>query len=193
MIPEYFALIGSFTASLGVYYYAWRTFCGLVQPNRLTWFFWTAFPCITFLALISSDAGIVAWVAFFGLIPSALVLLVSYVNPQAYWKIRPIDYMLAGLASAGIALWWVSGDPLFGVLFSILADFAISATVIMKAWSSPRSESIVAYGINVLGFMLAVFAIQTWSEASALYLVYLVCMNAVFVFILSTRRFQIER
>ena len=52
MIPEYFTLVGSFVASLGVYYYAWRTYRGLVQPNRITWLFWAVFPCITFFALL---------------------------------------------------------------------------------------------------------------------------------------------
>ena len=77
MIPEYFAIVGSIFASLGGYYYLYCTIKGTVQPNRMTWFFWGAFPMIGFFAQLSQGVGLVAWATFFGGLPPFFIVIAS--------------------------------------------------------------------------------------------------------------------
>lgn len=188
MIPEYFAVIASIFASCGGLYYLYCTIKGTVQPNRVTWFFWGAFPMIAFFAQLHQGVGLIAWATFFGGLAPFLIVGASFFNKKAYWEIKKVDYLFAGIALIGLVLWQVTDNANYALTFSILADLAVAIPTIIKSYAHPDSESPIAYGVSALGFFIATLAIQEWNYESSAFIVYLVFINATLTLLLLRRK-----
>ncbi len=179
MIPEYFALIGSVIASSGGFYYLYCTIKGTVQPNRMTWFFWGAFPMIAFVAQLSQGVELIAWATFASGLTPILIVLASYLNPKAYWQIQKSDYLFALIAIIGVVLWQVTDNANLAITFALLADLAVALPTITKSYTNPDSESPLAFVLSTVGFLLAIAAVQSWTYESAAFVVYLAFINGL--------------
>ncbi len=179
MLPEYFAVIGSVTASAGGIYYAYLTFRGRVKPNKVTWFFWSAFPMIAFAAQLVQGVGLVAWATFVAGVPPVLVLAGSLFNKDAYWKTRKIDYWFAVAGVLSVVAWQVTDIPGIAFTFSLLADFLVALPTVIKSYRFPETENWKAYGVSAFGFLLAVAAVHEWRYENYAFVVYLFLLNLV--------------
>jgi hypothetical protein len=187
MFPEYFAVIGSVVASLGGVYYAYLTLKGRVKPNKVTWFFWSAFPMIGFVAQLSQEVGLVAWATFVAGVPPVLVLIGSLFNKDAYWETRSIDYGLAVAGFLSVIAWQVTDIPNIALTFALLADLLVALPTFIKTWQFPETENWKAYGVSAVGFLLAVAAVQKWTYENYAFVVYLFLLNAG-IAVLAARR-----
>jgi hypothetical protein len=187
MLPEYFAVIGSVIASTGGIYYAYLTFKGQVKPNRVTWFFWSAFPMIAFVAQLSQGVGLVAWATFVAGAPPVLVLIGSLFNKDAYWGTRNIDYWFAVAGFLSVIAWQVTNIPNIAFTFALLADLLVALPTIIKTYQFPETENWKAYGVSAFGFLLAVLAVHEWRYEYYAFVVYLFLLN-LGIAILAARR-----
>ena len=177
MLPEYFAVIGSVVASLGGVYYAYLTFKGKVQPNKVTWFFWGAFPMIAFAAQLAQGVGLVAWATFVAGAPPVLVLIGSFFNKQAYWQTRRIDYGFAAAGVLSVVAWQLTAIPNIALVFALLADLLVALPTVLKAYRFPQTENWKAYGVSAVGFLVAVMAVHEWLFEHFAFVVYLFLVN----------------
>ena len=187
MLPEYFAVLGSVVASTGGIYYAYLTFKGRVKPNKVTWFFWGAFPFIAFAAQVSQGVGLIAWATFVAGAPPALVLIGSLFNKEAYWGTRTIDYWFAGAGILSILAWQVTKNPNIAYSFALLADLLVAIPTLLKAYRFPETENWKAYGVSAFGFFLAVLAVRVWTYENYAFVVYLFLLNLA-IAVLAARR-----
>jgi len=177
MLPEYFAVIGSVLASMGGIYYAYLTFKGRVKPNKVTWFFWGAFPMIAFAAQLSQGVGLIAWATFVAGAPPVLVLIGSFFSKEAYWQTRKIDYGFAAAGFLSIIAWQVTHIPDIALTCALLADFLVALPTLIKAYRFPETENGKAYGVSAFGFLLAVLAVPEWTYRNAAFVIYLFLLN----------------
>ena len=187
MLPEYFAVIGSVIASTGGIYYAYLTFKGRVKPNKVTWFFWSAFPMIAFVAQLSQGVGLVAWATFVAGAPPVLVLVGSLFNKDAYWQTRRIDYWFAGAGVLSVIAWQATNIPNIAFTFALLADLLVALPTFIKTYRFPETENWKAYGVSAFGFLLAVVAVHEWSYENYAFVVYLFLLN-LGIAVLAARR-----
>lgn len=187
MLPEYFAVIGSVIASIGGIYYAYLTFKGRVKPNKVTWFFWGAFPIIAFAAQLSQGVGLVAWATFVAGVPPVLVLIGSLFNKGAYWQTRRMDYLFAVAGILSVIAWQATDTPSIAFTFALLADFLVALPTVIKTYQFPKTENWKAYGVSAFGFLLAVLAIPGWTYENCAFVVYLFLLN-LSIAVLATRR-----
>ena len=187
MIPEYYAIVGAVIASLGGVYYLYETVTGKSQPNRVTWVLWGIFPMITFAAQRAQGVQGVSWVTFVsGFIP-LLVFIASYFNRKAYWKSKPSDYQLMAAAIVGIVIWALTDNANIAIVFALLAELLAGIPTLIKCYKKPETESWLAYTISTSGFVLSLFAIQTWNFENSAFVVYLTVLNAAMAY-LSSRK-----
>ena len=177
MLPEYFAVIGSVLASTGGIYYAYLTFKGRVKPNKVTWFFWGAFPMIAFAAQLSEGVGLVAWATFVAGAPPVLVLAGSFFNKDAYWQTRPIDYGFAAAGFLSVIAWQATHIPDIALTCALLADLFVALPTLIKTCRFPDTENWKAYGVSAFGFLLAVLAVPEWTYRNAAFVAYLFLLN----------------
>lgn len=187
MLPEYFNIIASGIASLGGLYYLYCTIRGTVKPNRVTWFFWGAFPIIAFAAQFSQGVGLISWVTLAAGLPPLLVVVASYWNPEAYWEIKKSDYVFAAIAILSIILWQITDNANLALTFALLADLAAGLPTVVKSYKYPGTESWIAYGLSALGFVIALLTVDEWLYENVAFAIYLLVMNTLLT-ILALRR-----
>ncbi|MEK9159638.1 MAG: hypothetical protein AAB383_02820 [Patescibacteria group bacterium] len=157
--------------------YTRDTFLGRNKPNRVSWILWTVAPLIAAAAAFTKGAG---WVAFpiliSGLAP-AIVLIASFFNPKAYWKLGPLDYLCGACSVFALILWGITQEAAVAILFALLSDLFATLPTLIKAWKHPETESALNYIGALVNSLAAFLVMQTFDFANLAFPVYLVCAN----------------
>ena len=188
MIPEYFAIIGAAIGSLGGFYYLYETAVGKAKPNRVTWLLWGLFPMVIFIAQRVQGVQDLSWATFVAGFTPLLIVLVSFINKDAYWKTEPRDYYLMAAATVGIVLWAITNEPNLAIIFLLVADILAGVPTLIKAYRYPETESWIAYAISAFGFGLGVLAIQTFTFENYAFISYIFIVNALLAYFASRKR-----
>jgi hypothetical protein len=98
MLDAKFTILAALIAVASAAGYAFETLRGRNQPNRVTWAMWTVVPMIAFAAQISQGVGLQSVFTFAGGFGPLLVLVATFVNPKAYWRLTSFD-LTCGLMS----------------------------------------------------------------------------------------------
>src|ERR1700693_1097434 len=101
MINQNFVYLGVAITALGGLSYLINTLRGTVQPNRVTWFLWSLAPLIAFAAEVRQSVGLQAWFTFILGFEPLLVVIASFINKKAYWKMTRTDKMFGALSLIG--------------------------------------------------------------------------------------------
>ena len=178
MSPALIAIGGSLIASFGGFYYLVRTLRGRVQPNRVSWFFWSVLPFTVFFAQLAEGvpAQIILVSFLAGIVPFS-VFCASFYNPRAYWRVHWYDYFFAFFTISGLALWYIISEPAITLTVAIIVDMTMAAPLLFKIHSHPFSEHWSFYGCNALGFFIVTLSLPGWSYINSAYVFYLASVN----------------
>lgn len=187
MLPEYFVYIGVGINAIGAVSYLIDTVRGRVQPNRVTWFLWALAPLVTVAAQLDQGVGIQALLTFsVGFLP-ALVVIASFFNKKAVWKITRFDIFCGFLSLVGLILWQITKVGNVAILLSITADLFAGIPTFRKAYSYPESESFRAFFLGAIGAVLVLLTITTWTFSVAAFSVYFLLSNSLIAFLIKSR------
>ncbi|HRN90350.1 MAG TPA: hypothetical protein PK265_00280 [Candidatus Saccharibacteria bacterium] len=173
MLPEYFAIIGAVIASFGGLYYLYETIVGKSKPNRVSWLLWGVMPLIIFVAQRVQGVEGLSWISFAAGFTPLLIVAASFLNKKAYWKTKPLDYILMIAALAGVALWFITSDPNMATLLVLVADLLAGIPTVLKSIKHPETESWIAYLISTVGFGIGILAIHSFNFEHAAFVIYL--------------------
>ena len=166
---------------IGGLIYLKETLSGQVKPNRVTYFLWFLLPVIGFFAAIDQNVGLIAYFTLLnGLVPGC-ILIASFANKDAYWKLDKFDYLMGVLAIIGVALWLITGEGNLAIAFAVLADGLAGIPTIRKAYKQPETESIIPYSFAAIGAVLTTISIVTWDFAHYAFPIYFVLLNCSIV------------
>ncbi len=146
------------------------------QPHRMT-------KVIIFFVTALNFAGIVAVHGNMGaLIFTGMLLLQSVViTGLTLWKgvggTSKIDYICLIIAIIGVIGWKLTGNPILGISFSILADLAAYVPTFIKTWQHPSTETPWYYAIGTASALLGLLAYKI--ELGSLFQMYIVAANIV--------------
>lgn len=165
MINQYFVIIGVILTFIGSLSYILDTITGKVQPNKVTWLFWSFAPFVAFVAEIKQGVGLTSLLTFtVGIIP-LLIFFISFINKKSHWKLGLFDLICASLSFCGILLWYLSKAPNIAILFSILADASAGLPTIVKAFYAPETESYLIYFLGMISAVITLLTIKSWTLA----------------------------
>lgn len=163
MINEKWAIVGAVLIFFGAGQYLIQTLKGEAQPNRVSWLIWTIAPLIAFFAEIKQGVGLQSLLTFMvGFMP-LLILLASFVNKKAYWKISRFDLCCGGLAIVGLILWQITKVGNIAIAFSLAADVIAGIPTITKSITHPESEEWPVYGAVIISAVLTLLTIKMWN------------------------------
>ena len=166
MLNENFVILGIFIQILGSLRYLIKTLQGEVKPNRVTFFLWALAPLIAFAAQVVQGVGIPSLVTFgIGFSP-LIILIASFVNKKAYWKLGPFDFICGGLSLLGLLLWYITQVGNIAIVFAILADGLASLPTIVKTYRYPETEDGWYYLAFCISAALALLTIRNWNFTS---------------------------
>ncbi len=188
ILPPYFAYIGSGVSMIGGVVYWIDVVKGKTKPNIITWLFWTLIPSIAFIAQIASGVRHEASLTLAFAITPFLVTITALLKSSARWKIVKFDLVMGSLAGVGVILWQVTKDPVWAVIFSVLADLFATLPTVIKTYKFPETESYMAFIWNVIGSFIVLLTIKNWQIENFLFPLYsfLICFTIVILGILKT-------
>lgn len=170
-------LIGAVVQLAGIYSYIRETLRGNTKPNKVTWLMWTVAPMIATFAAISNGVGWPALPVFMSGFGPLLVLLASFANNKAYWKLEKWDYACGFFSFLALMLWGITRQPDIAIIFAILSDGFAAAPTLVKIWSRPETETIHAYTTGAFNALTSFAAISVWSFSAYAFPAYLVFIN----------------
>lgn len=169
MIPEVFAPIAALINLIGSITYAIETLRGRTKPNRITWLLWSLIPSVAFLIEISDGKSLLISLATLSTaLGPFLVLLASFANKHAYWRITKFD-IVCGLASVVAFSFFLSwkltgaGASIIALGLSILADFLAGLPTLIKAYKFPETEHYSAYLLGTIAMVITLLTISNWT------------------------------
>jgi len=163
--------------------YVVAIFRGRTRPSGPSWWAWTLINLVVFLSAWAAGAGwevlvLPAWLC----LSELFVAILSVGRGDNKWDWTNI-VCVAG-ACIGITLWYLTGQPLIALTFSIGADLLAFIPTFRHAWQSPQEEDRLGWTLGWLSAVCEVFAVGHWSLAEAGWPVYYVLgMTLVLVFV----------
>ncbi len=173
MLNENFVLLGALLNLVGSSSYAIDTFRGKTQPNRVTFFLWALAPLIAFSAQISGGVGLRSLMTFMVGFGPAVVFLVSFHDPKAYWKISKLDIACGALSLLALVLWFLTKTGYVAIILSILADLLAGVPILIKAYKFPETESYNVFFFGAVSAAITLLTIKTWSFTVAAFPIYI--------------------
>lgn len=181
MINENFIYLGILLNSVGSISYIIDTVKGKVKPNRVTFFLWALAPLIIFFSEIKQGVGMQSLLAFVVGFWPLLMLLASFVNKKAEWKITKFDIICGGLSLLGLVLWLVTKIGNIAIIFGIMADFLAALPTIKKSYYFPKTETIWPYFTGAIYAGITLLTIKIWNFPHYAFPIYLFIANTILV------------
>lgn len=185
-------LLGGLAVALGLFGYAFYVrgiLQGKVKPHAFTWFVWGLLTAIAFVAQVTEDGGAGAWVTgVTALCSFGFAAIGLGASSRAY--ITRSDWIFFVGALLTIPVWYLTGSPLWSVIIITVTDAVAFAPTFRKAYFHPQTENSWTYLLSGLKFVVALFALQSFTWTTALYPASLVVANFVFVGMVVWRRRQ---
>lgn len=177
MLPQYIVFISVFTSFFAGFFYIKNTLSGETKPNRVSWLIWFVAPMIASVIQFQQGAGISAIPVFMaGLIPF-FVLVASFRNKNAYWKLGALDYICLVLSVLALVFWLAFDEGVLATVFAILADAIAFVPTYVKSWHAPETETLSSYYSGSFNSVLSLATLPTVSFVTAGFAVYLLVGN----------------
>ena len=181
-------IVGSVVNLFGTSYYILNTIRGTTKPNRMTWLMWSIAPLIGASAAFASGVTWAALPVFMAGFMPLLVLIASFVNRNAYWKLGTFDYVCGLLSLLALILWYITNDATIAIIFAIASDFAASVPTVIKCWKQPETETASGYTASWFNNAMSFLVITHWTFANYAFPLYLVFMNTALAFPIIRRK-----
>ena len=164
---------------------------GRTKPHIYSWFLWGFVTLIAFALQVSAGGGIGSFVT---LAASLMCLAVFVLGIRAKGKkdIKKLDTIFFILAFVALGFWLIAKQPVISIILATGIDLIAFAPTIRKSWNKPESETLSLYFLSSFRFVLAVFALQTYTFVTMLYPVAWIFGNGLFAAMLYIRRKQLH-
>lgn len=180
-------IVGTLICASGSVAYLVNTVRGRVKPNRVSFLLWSVIPIIAFFAQIDQGVGLESLMTFStGFLPLT-VLIASFFNKQAKWKLTKFDVICGILSLAGLFLWMITKVGNIAILFSIIADALAAVPTLVKAWKFPETEIAWPWLATVAGIILTLLTISEFTFANSGFIIYILILN-ITLFVLISRK-----
>jgi|APTNR8051073442_1049403.scaffolds.fasta_scaffold17908_4 hypothetical protein len=165
----------------GVVLYAVSIVRGTTRPHKMTRFIIFFILTLNFASISAADSNLGA-VLYAGLSFTHGTVLFGMSLWRGMGGRSKLDFFCLAIAGVGIAGWQITGNPLVGVWFAILADFAAYVPAFVKTWHFPESESHWLYTLSIFAAGLSMAAYPVGVDS--IFQIYIVAASAIMVAII---------
>lgn len=184
---EFLGSLAVMLGLLGYFFYIKGIIKGEVKPHAFTWFVWGILTAIAFFAQVSDGGGAGAWVTGITALFSFGFTVVG-LRASSRMLIAKSDWIFLLFSLLTIPIWYFTGNPLWSVIIITIVDAVAFAPTFRKAYFNPDTENGWTYLLSGIKFVVALFALESFTWVTALYPASLVLANFLFVSMLVWRR-----
>lgn len=192
MIPK--ALLGSIAVIFGLVSYL-PYFKGLlsdrIKPHAFSWLIWGSINCIAFAAQLVEGSGPGSWVTAITALMCLSISVVAFARGDR--KFALFDWLSLGGAAVSLLLWQVTSEPASAIVMVALTDIFGFLPTLRKGFHKPHEEGASHFALSGAGFLIALFAIETYTLATWLYPAVLFILDSSFAVLLLVRRAQTRK
>jgi hypothetical protein len=182
--------IATFIAVISYLPYIKDVLANKTKPHAITWLIWSVLTFTSFLIQITNNAGPAAWVNGFTLIVAIIIFVLSLTKGKQ--KMAWNDWLTLVGAAVAFLFWFITKQPIISVLLIVCIDLCGFIPTICKSYLRPQEETLSAFVMSDLKYCIALFALNEFSIATAVYpIIYSIVMNSFFVTLLVVRRKQL--
>ena len=163
-------------------FYARAMFKGNAIPHRTTLFVIALLATISAVALFAAHDKVAIYLAAASAIQSTFLFILSIKYGMGGWE--KTDLLCLVIALIGIVLWRTTENPLVGLYFAILADFAGMVPTILKTIKWPQTEILSLFVIDIIAAVFSLLALNSFKLAELSYPLYILHMNLVMAIIM---------
>ena len=169
MLDPRFVFLAAALAVLGTQSYIRDTLRGTTSPHRVTWGLWALEGILAFFVEIQQHVGLAAIMTLaLGFMP-LVVVVASFKNPHAVWKIDPVDIVCGVVSLAGLIFWALVNDPTIALVSFVAADFIAALPTYRKSWRAPESETPRAFVMGAVNTGITLLTLKNFTTAGALF------------------------
>lgn len=190
-VKEYLGIAAVVIAFVGYVPYIRDLLAGRTKPHMFSWIIWSLLTAIGLFAQLSDNAGPGAWTTILTLVLCLFITAMSI--KKGTRSISVIDWVSLSFGIGATVLWVVVKTPLYSVILVTIADLFGLLPTLRKTYYRPHEETLSTYALSGVKYVFAIFAMNNISLITALYPVYLICANAVFVSLALIRRRQLQK
>ncbi len=161
-----------------------------VEPHPISWFLWGWVTFVAWLVQHSEGGRAGSWVTFFTFV---VCFLISGVTFRKYeWRIYALDKLVLVVGFIALGLYVLARNPTWAAILATTADVVGYYPTIIKGWNEPHKDSATSFALNGAKFLVAVFALGSYSLATWLYPITISIVNSgVAVMLLLRRKFVV--
>ncbi len=145
------------------------TLRGSASPHRVTWGLWALEGLLAFVVEVQQHVGLAAVMTLaLGFIP-LVVVLASFKNPGAVWKVDSVDVACGVVSVAGLVFWAVVNEATVALISFVVADFIAALPTYRKSWSAPESETPRVFVMGTINTGITLLTLKHFTTAGALF------------------------
>ncbi|NNN09869.1 MAG: hypothetical protein HKL85_11870 [Acidimicrobiaceae bacterium] len=169
MIDPRFVILAAVLSVVGSASYVRDTLRGTTSPHRVTWGLWALEGILAYVVEVQQHVGVASLMTLaLGLMP-LVILVSSFKNPHAAWKIDGIDIACGVVSLAGLVFWAVVNEPTVALVTFVAADFIAALPTLRKSWHSPESETARTFVMGALNTGITLMTLRNITTAGALF------------------------
>ncbi len=189
MIPEKFIYIGVFLNFIGQLLYLRSIVWGSTKPNLVSWFTWMLAPFVGVFLQLKAGAGLSVLPVFMAGFGPLLVIVLSLLRKNAYWKVTQFDLICGALSIMALILYILTSNLGVSILFAILSDGLAAIPTLIKSWKFPETESGTIYFFGIVSNTMGLFIIKDWSFSIYSFSVYIILINLAILACIYRKKF----
>lgn len=143
---------------------------GNSRPHRMTRFILSFVLTLNFISILAAHGNLGAEV-FAGITFLQAIVIFGMSLWRGMGGTSRIDFACLGIATLGIVGWKLTGNPVIGIWFSILADLSAYFPAFIKTWNHPKTESPWFYGIAAISAFLSLIAYKI--DSASIFQIYI--------------------
>lgn len=142
------------------------------QPHRASWLIWSVLSSISFISQLFEGATSSLYYAAGQTFCTVLIFLLSVFFGVGKLLYRN-DYLLLGLASIGVLLWYLCDTAAYALLISISISALAGLATVIKAYRDPESETVSAWALSCVASLFGILSVGSTDWLLLAYPVYL--------------------
>lgn len=181
-----FGLLGSIFTIICFVPYIVSILQGKTKPNRATWWVWAINGSLLSLGNLAAGADYTMLPIICPVIAQCCIAILSIKYGSGGWN--RFDRRCLVASGFSFILWRVLDYDLIAIVLPLLIDVLAALPTFKKSYYEPETEDLLTYILYTIGGLFAVLAIGKWSFEIAITPLYILCLNAAIVFVLTRHK-----
>lgn len=165
------SIIGPLVAAVGFLPYLKETIKGTVRPRVASWASWSLVTGVATVAALSEHAYTSAFLTGMATVIELSILIMAL--RKGDYDYNWIDGASQAISVIGIVAWLTTSNPVWAIIFNIIADFFGAVPTFYHSWISPHDESWLPFILSGVGASISFVAVTSVGFVTAGFPIYL--------------------